>query len=285
MRKFYIITNESKDCNLEITNKILHFLTIRGIQCKLNSFEVCSSDYSFCYTNPEDVDDDTECVIVIGGDGTLIQASRDLRHKDVSMIGVNLGNLGYLAEIERENLDETLQMILDQKYRQESRMMLDGVVIRDSEIVHKNIALNDVVFGRCGNLRVVDFEIYVNGEFLNCYSADGVIITTPTGSTAYNLSAGGPILEPCADIIAITPICSHTLGSRSIVLSADSEIKLVICPNRHLDEKDTKVYFDGNSSFVLKSGDTIEISKSRLNTKILKLNRMSFVEVLHKKMN
>lgn len=284
MRKFYIITNEEKDVNLNITNQIVDFLTKQGIECKLNSFESNSVDCSFCYTNPKEVEDDTECIIVIGGDGTLIQASRDLRNKDVPMIGVNLGNLGYLAEIEQENLQETLQMILDKKYKQESRMMLNGVVTRDEQIIHTDIALNDVVFGRCGNLRVIDFEMYVNGEFLNYYSADGVIITTPTGSTAYNLSAGGPILEPCADIIAITPICSHTLGSRSIVLSANSVIKIVICPNRHSDEKDTKVYFDGNSSFSLKSGDCIEISKSDLNTKILKLNRMSFVEVLHEKM-
>lgn len=237
------------------------------------------------YTNPEDVDKDTDCIIVIGGDGTLIQAARDLRTLDIPLIGVNMGHLGFLAEIEQDNLEETLEMIMNNKCKIESRIMLSGSVYRDGKVVYKDISLNDIVFGRAGNLRVIDFKIYVNNEYLNLYSADGVIIATPTGSTAYNLSAGGPILEPCANIMVITPICSHTLSQRSIVLSADSDIKIEICSNRHSDDNDTKAYFDGNSSFILKAGDIIEVSKSHLSTKIMKLNRMSFVEVLHNKMN
>ena len=120
---------------------------------------------------------------------------------------------------------------------------------------------------------------------MNLYSADGIIISTPTGSTAYNLSAGGPIVEPGANIIVITPICNHNLGSRSIVLSADSNIKIEICEDRHNENNKTALYFDGETLFELAKGDVIKIRKSKLCTRIMKLNRRSFVEVLHNKMN
>ncbi len=285
MKKFYTVSNVSKDYELKTTKKIVSCLESHNMDCKVNSMPSTQKNVNMRYTNPKDVDKDTDCIIVIGGDGTLIQAARDLRTLDIPLIGVNMGHLGFLAEIEQDNLEETLEMIMNNKCKIESRIMLSGSVYRDGKVVYKDISLNDIVFGRAGNLRVIDFKIYVNNEYLNLYSADGVIIATPTGSTAYNLSAGGPILEPCANIMVITPICSHTLSQRSIVLSADSDIKIEICSNRHSDDNDTKAYFDGNSSFILKAGDIIEVSKSHLSTKIMKLNRMSFVEVLHNKMN
>lgn len=285
VKKFYIISNILKDCELKTANKITNFLENHDMKCKINSMQFIQKNVNMCYTNPDNVDSDTDCIIVIGGDGTLIQAARDLRNLDIPMIGVNMGHLGFLAEIEQDNFEEMLAMVIDNNYKVESRIMLNGSVYRNGVKIYQDIALNDIVAGRSGNLRVIDFKVYVNEEYLNLYSADGAIIATPTGSTAYNLSAGGPILEPCANIMSITPICSHTLGSRSIVLSADSSVKIEICSNRNSDDDDTKVYFDGNSSFLLKEGDIIEINKSKLNTKIMKLNRMSFVEVLHKKMN
>jgi NAD+ kinase len=163
--------------------------------------------------------------------------------------------------------------------------MLNGCVYRNGKTIYEDIALNDIVLSRFGNLGIIDFKVYVNDEYLNLYSADGMIVATPTGSTAYNLSAGGPILEPCAGIMVITPICSHTLGSRSIVLSADSKVTVEIGSNRHSDDNEARVYFDGSNAFTLMEGDVIEINKSKLTTKIMKLNSMSFVEVLHKKMN
>lgn len=285
MKKFFIITNGLKDIELKVTKKIRTILDEKSIEYQINSVLNSGKNRDVFYTNKNDIDADTDCILVIGGDGTLIQAARDLADVDIPMIGVNLGHLGYLAEIERDNIEETISMIIDNNYKIESRIMLNGDVFRDGKKLYEDIALNDIVLGRAGTLRIIDFKVYVNDEYLNLYSADGMIISTPTGSTAYNLSAGGPILEPAANIMAITPICSHTLGSRSIVLSADSRIKIEICPNRHFDDNDTKVYFDGNSSYMLQAGDIINIRKSGLDTKIMKLNRMSFVEVLHKKMN
>lgn len=283
MKKYYIITNPSKDIDLAVTNQIATLLQSKGMIVNKNTIEEYSNIPNGNYTNPDDIDNNTDCIIVIGGDGTLIQAARDLKDKDIPMIGVNLGKLGFLAEIEKNSIHDTLHMLVHDDFTIESRIMISGSIYRNGIKIQNSIALNDIVFGRSGTLRVVDFKVYVNNQFLKLYSADGVIITTPTGSTAYNLSAGGPILEPTANIIAITPICPHSLTSRSIVLSADSMIQIEICEDRHLAECETKIYFDGNASFALQVGDIIEINKSELDTKILKLNRMSFVEVLHKK--
>lgn len=285
MKKAYVITNPHKDYNLKILNKVKSVLEDNGVQCVTNEMRLSSEIETVYSTNPDDIDNDTDYIVVTGGDGTLIQAARDLKNLDIPMIGINLGHLGYLAEIEQDRLEESLSMMIQGKYKVESRIMLNGSVYRAGKLIYEDISLNDIVLSRYGNLRVIDFKVYVNDEYLNMYSADGVIIATPTGSTAYNLSAGGPILEPCAGIIVITPICSHTLSARSIVLSAESKITIEVCNNRHSDDNSAMVYFDGNNTFTLNEGDIIEINKSNLDTKIMKLNNMSFVEVLHKKMN
>lgn len=285
VKKAYVITNPQKDYDLKIVKTVRKLLEKNHIVCTTNEIRLESNHDSMYSTNPEDVDKDTDCIFVIGGDGTLIQAARDLKFLDIPMIGINLGHLGYLAEIEQDKIEERLMMIMQGQYKIESRIMLNGSVYRNGTLIHEDIALNDIVLSRSGNLRIIDFKVYVNNEYLNLYSADGLIVATPTGSTAYNLSAGGPVLEPGAGIMVITPICPHTLWSGSIVLSADSKVTIEICKNRHIDDNMATVHFDGNNTFVLDEGDIIEIDKSSLTTKIMKLNTMSFVEVLHKKMN
>ena len=170
------------------------------------------------------------------------------------------------------------------EFQIEKRMMLDGTVFREKEKVEKDIALNDIVISRSGSLRVIDFKVYVNGEFLNLYSADGIIISTPTGSTAYNLSAGGPIVSPVASLIVVTPICPHTLNTRSMILSADDIITIEMCPDRNGKEEVRLVSFDGDNSMKVFVKDKIEIKKSEQYTEIIQLNKISFLEVLRRKM-
>ncbi len=286
MKKIIIIANVLKDKELSITNRIVKILNDNQIVCTIYTVpRMDGGDEGHSDIGIGIVEDDTDCIIIVGGDGTLIQAARELSGADVPMIGVNLGHLGYLAEIEQDNIEEMIDMIIREKYRIQSRIMLEGGVYRGGRQIYHDIALNDIVCARSAKLSVIDFKVYVNDEFLNDYSADGIIISTPTGSTAYNLSAGGPVLEPGANIIVITPICTHTLGVRSIVLSAASDIAIEICPTRHYDDNHSSVYYDGNVSYALESGDVIRIKMSEQKTKIMKLNSMSFVEVLHKKMN
>ncbi|MEG0109327.1 MAG: NAD(+)/NADH kinase, partial [Lachnospiraceae bacterium] len=218
MKKFYIITNASKDENFQTTMRVKNYLEMQGRICILG--ERNKEGYLVNMNQVADMDG----VIVLGGDGTLIQASRELRNYTVPLLGVNLGTLGYLTELEVHHIEIGIDALLRQTPMIEERMMLKGVLNDQTE----DIALNDIVVTRLGELRVIHVNVYVNGELLNSYQADGMIVSTPTGSTGYNISAGGPIVEPTASMIVLTPICSHALNTSSIVLSAEDEITIEI---------------------------------------------------------
>lgn len=182
--------------------------------------------------------------------------------------------------MELGGIEEAVQQLVSGNYAQESRMMLEGCFENGGE----DVALNDIVVTRKGVLRVIHFRLYVNGELLNSYEADGIIISTPTGSTAYNLSAGGPIVEPTAALIVITPICSHALNTSSIVLSADDEIVIEIGKGRGGGTEEVFTTFDGADVVSLKTGDRVTVRKAEAATKLIRLSRMSFLEILRRKM-
>ena len=182
-------------------------------------------------------------------------------------------------------IDETLEKLLENHYTLEKRMMLTGRIIRNGKILSENVALNDIVINRGGLLRVIDFDIYVNGMKLNQYKADGMIVSTPTGSTAYSMSAGGPIVKPSANLILLTPICPHTLNTRSIILDADDIVELEVLNKRRVENDERFAYFDGDMAIKLISGDRISISKSKISTGIIKLSSRSFIEILKRKMS
>ena len=224
--------------------------------------------------------EDIDCVLVLGGDGTLIRASRELHSYDIPLLGINMGTLGYLAEVELESLEKSLDKLFLDEVHREDRMMLRGYLNGKFE----DVALNDIVLTRKGTLRVIRFNIYVNGELLNAYQADGVIISTPTGSTAYNLSAGGPIVAPTAAMFVVTPICSHALNTSSIVLSAEDEIVLELSLGRDGNIEEAALSFDGERNIDVHTGDRITIKKAKDKTELLKLSKVSFLEILRKKM-
>ena len=285
MNTFYIITNHQKDENLKITKEIQQYLEEHGktcyIQCK-GMVCPCETDYKF--TNVEEISDDVECVLVLGGDGTLIQGARDIVDKNIPILGFNLGTLGFLAEIEQEQIYTALDKLMKDEFYLESRMMLRGSTYHNGKKLFSNIALNDIVLNRSGALRIVDYEIYVNGDFLYSCPADGIIISTPTGSTGYNLSAGGPIVKPDSDMILLTPICPHSLNSSSIVLSAEDQIVVKVGPGRRNIQEEALVTFDGAQSVQLVSGDYVEITKATETTKLIKISKKSFVETMRRKM-
>ena len=283
MNKFFVITNSDKDKNLEITGKITDYLKKHGSTCMVQQAER-KMDGPYHYTDPKLIPDDTQCIIVLGGDGTLLQAARDLVYKDIPLLGINLGNLGFLAEVDRHSIYPALDKLLMGDYELEERMMLTGTVFREEKIIGQDIALNDIVIGREGHLRVVRFKNYVNNEYLNSYNADGIIISTPTGSTGYSLSAGGPVVSPNAAMTIMTPIAPHTMNARSIILPAEDVITVEIGEGRHNDCERGLASFDGDTSISMITGDRIVIKKAQARTKILKLNHLSFVEVLRQKM-
>lgn len=175
MDKFYIITNTAKDKNLEITGEIEAYLKKRGKQCRVQPAER-KLEGSYHYTNPDLIPEGTQCILVLGGDGTLLQAARDVVHREIPMLGMNLGTLGFLAEVDKSSIPSALDQLISGDYEIEERMMLQGTVYRDGEIIGRDVALNDIVISREGSLRVVRFKNYVNNEYLNSYNADGIII-------------------------------------------------------------------------------------------------------------
>lgn len=285
MRNFYIITNSYKDPDLKITGEVEECLKKNGCIFNTQISENIIEPDIHKYTDPESVPKGVECIIVVGGDGTLLHAARDLVSKKIPMIGINSGKLGFLAEVEKNNIDCTLEKLISDEYQVETRMMLKGQLIRKDKVLKESIALNDIIINRSGSLRIVDYKVCINGKFLAVYSADGIIVATPTGATAYNLSAGGPIAQPSSNIIIMTPICAHTLNSRSIVFAEDAQIELEICEDKNINKEYGFVAFDGDLRIELNAGDKIVISKSELSTKIIKLSSMSFLELLRKKMS
>lgn len=287
MDKFYVITNSEKDENLETTRSIYDYLREHGKECTVREYQRKSGaggEEAFHYTDKAWIPKETECILVLGGDGTLIQAARDTVDCRIPLLGINLGTLGYLAEIERSGIQDALDSLMADQYTVEPRMMLDGIVYREGMEPVREIALNDIVVNRAGALRIIDFEILVNGEPLNHYAADGMILSTPTGSTGYNMSAGGPIVSPMASMLVVTPICPHTLSARSIVLSGGDRVTIRLGPGRRAQSEEAFVTFDGGSSVPISTGDCVEVVKSEKTANILKISRVSFLEVLRNKM-
>ena len=279
MDRFCLVTNKSKDKNLEMTMYIKNYLEEHGKECVIAENLVgpgtqnkVSRDFL------SEIPADSDCCIVLGGDGTMLQAARSAAYLDVPLIGVNLGTLGYLAEVEKGKVDDSLKQLISGDYEIEDRMMLYG----DVSGLH-DYALNDIIVTRRGAMTTINFDVYVNGLFLCNYHADGIVISTPTGSTGYSLSAGGPIVEPSANMILITPICPHTINSRSMVLSAETKISIVMREGRDDSNQESVAYFDGSGQIELNTGDRIEIERSNKITKIIKLNKVSFLQALGKK--
>ncbi|WP_099469059.1 NAD(+)/NADH kinase [Konateibacter massiliensis] len=284
MNKFYIITNYQKDEGLRLTKSIRDYLAANGRECIIQEESLKPQSKDYMFTDAGLIPSDVDCVMVLGGDGTLIQAARDIATKNIPLVGINLGTLGYLAEIEQNNIYPALDKLMADEYVLEKRLMLKGEMFQDGKSLFKNRALNDIVINRDGRLRILDYDIYVNDEYLVSYSADGMIISTPTGSTGYNLSAGGPIIDPKADILVVTPICAHTLNAKSIVLPASDKVVIKIGPGRKIDVEKVVATFDGDTSVKMETSDYIEITKSTKITQIIKLSNVSFLEALRNKM-
>ena len=283
MRHFLVYTNRHKDKNLVLTKKICDYLRQKGQKATVKTEEGDFKERISTDTDdiPADIPRDVDCMIVLGGDGTVLQAARETKKLHIPIIGVNLGTLGYMTEIEPANLKESLDRLIAGDYEQESRMMLNGKAYLSDGRTEEGWALNDIVITRSGSLQIIQFNIYVNGQFLNDYKADGMIITTPTGSTGYNLSAGGPLVEPRAKLIVLTPICPHSLNQRSIILSPED----VIAQGREGRIQTVEASFDGTHVIPLETGDRIRIVQSEKITEFIQLNQVSFLEVLHKKMS
>ena len=273
MKSFYLISNEYKDEGFVLRDQVCRYLTERGASCTVHE-EGLRPAY------------DTECVITLGGDGTLLRVVRRYADMNLSFIGINTGTIGYLTEGDRSMIPEILDALLDDRFIREKRMMIFGRIIRDGKVLSRHRALNDVVVGRYNSMKMISLKISVNGQFLKDYRCDGLIASTPTGSTAYNFSAGGPIVEPTARLFLLTPIAAHSLNNRSLVLSPSDKVQIeILSPTAGNESNITyQVCFDGEKPEDLQIGDTVEVTQASTYIYILKLSERSFVQTLHNKL-
>ena len=284
MERFLIRTNQSKDENLEVTGQIKDFLLSRGkkvVTELMDDARIKAEEKAITFEDGMQPD----LVIVLGGDGTMLRAARDYMFVSVPLIGVNLGSLGYLTEVEKENVIPALEKVLNGDYQIEERMMLEGTFLKQGIEAGHVRALNEISVLKSDPFQAIGVNIYVNGKFLKEYSGDGVIVATPSGSTGYNFSAGGPIVEPSADLLVLTPVAPHTLMARSIVLSPKDEIKIELKGQKNGVFQKALASADSANSFELESGDSFVLRKSDKRTRIVKVESLSFLEVLSRKLS
>jgi len=227
----------------------------------------------------------SELVVALGGDGTLLRAARVVGNRMTPVVGVNVGSLGFLTEVTIEEMEPALDAILKGKYTWEDRMNLEAVVVRDKKDIQSFNALNDLVINKGALARVIEMRMTVDGHYVADYTADGLIVSTPTGSTAYSLSAGGPIVNPKMDAIISTPICPHTLAVRPMILAAEQVLVVELWAGHGVNgEPEVKLTVDGQVGFDLVSGDTIRFTRSQQRTRLILSGDRSFYEVLRKKL-
>ena len=276
MKHFHIITNEIKDKDLSISTKLQAIIEKHGGSSKVF---LCNKD------GIEKQKSNADFVLVLGGDGTLLSVAREVAGTRMPVLGINLGTLGFLAEVEPNRMEEAIERLMNGDYLIEERMMLDATVVHDGKETVLSSALNDVTLTRCGSLQMIRYSIYVNGKLLCNMGADGVIVATPTGSTGYNMSAGGPIAEPGAKLLMLTPVCAHTLNSRSVILRSDDVVEIVIGTANDGSALTVEAASDGHEKVMMYTGDALRIRKSDKTTVIVKLDERSFLEALQRKMS
>ena len=222
-----------------------------------------------------------ELVVVLGGDGTLIHAARLLDGRPTPLLGINLGSLGFMTEIPVEELFPTMDEVLAGRFKVDSRMKLSCRLIREGRVIVEDEILNDVVINKGALARIADHEVSVDGVPIAMYKADGVILATPTGSTAYSLSAGGPIVHPSVDCTVLTPICSHALTHRPIVVPADRTIRISL----RTETADTFLTLDGQTGHSLQCGDSIEVVRSPNRVNLVRNIRVGYFSILRQKLH
>jgi NAD+ kinase len=240
------------------------------------------SNHDYKLVDRKEMGENCDLVIVVGGDGTLLNAARDLVDYGVSLLGINLGRLGFLADVTPSELEETLDQICSGTYEEDQRTLLQARVIRDGEQINQSTAFNDVVLHTRNVARMIEYETYINGQFVNVTRSDGLIVSTPTGSTAYALSGGGPILHPELNALVLVPICPHTMSHRPIVVDADSKIEIVVSESNQAHAQCT---CDGQIDLATQNGDHIVIEKKERPVRLIHPANYNYFKLLRAKLH
>lgn len=280
--KFYVIPNMTRKNAFSVTCDLLE--TIGKLNCVAyldSAFEELFGKKAFVeYMSEKEAIKLCDTVVAVGGDGTFINAAKKATADNKPLVCVNAGNLAYLACMEGEEM-HLLEEITKGNYITENRMLLDvSIVDENGEVIYDSCCVNDAVVSRSGNIRIMNLSVFCNNAPLIDYIGDGAIVATPTGSTAYSLSAGGPVVEPCVESILITPVCAHSIFSRSIVLNGNSELELV-----HDNSGEAILSCDGQSAVVIPENAKVTVKRSDKYVSFIKIKSDTFIDILNKKIS
>ncbi|MDP4181403.1 MAG: NAD(+)/NADH kinase [Bacillota bacterium] len=280
MKTIGVIPNLDKDINYEFSKLVADKIIRLGGRVLMPKESAKHMECDVESLNEEEVYNNSEAVLSLGGDGTFLKVARNAYSANIPILGVNLGTLGFLTEIEKADIDCALENVINGKYTIEERMLLEAVIYSKSKLIARDIALNDVVISRGALSRILHLKTYINNVFADSYPGDGLIVSSPTGSTAYSFSAGGPIVEPDLDIIVVTPICPHILYSRSFITTGDRAVKVVVDEGYN---HNAMVTVDGQNGYQVKGGYSIEVKKAPCSVKMIKIAQKNFFSILRSK--
>lgn len=274
MENFYIISDAKKDRGYETAEEIKRYLESHKKCAKIvgHSSQIGQAGWA-------------DLAIVLGGDGYIIQAAKYFAGKKVPILGVNFGTLGFLTEVERPRIREAMDAVLDGRYEIENRMALTGRVQRKGPGEAIGLAVNEFVIGKQDFGHMITTSVYVEDELLDTYVADAILIATPTGSTAYNLSAAGPVLAPGMEAMIITPICPHSLNKRSLVVSSDARLRIEVGKTKESYIDEAAIRGDGQMLWTVSTGDVVCIEKAKETFDMVKLGGVSFFDKMRSKLN
>lgn len=277
MKKIAVIPNQTKDVGLHVTKRLIAALENKA-EIYMNEFyKDCG--LSACYLGDE-LYEIADCVVVIGGDGTILQAAEPCAKRHIPIMGINMGHIGFMTEIEKDEIEEAARRLLCGDYKIEERMMMKISICRGAGEGTVYYALNDAVVSK-SSAEMLALELYKEDEKVNEYIADGVIIATPTGSTAYSLSAGGPVADPTMEMFIATPICAHMLSSRCAILSASNKISVRVMQR---GGDDAIVTIDGQIKEHITHGERVVLSKAEEKVKLIKMGTQSFYDIMIQKL-
>jgi NAD+ kinase len=265
-----------------VINELLNYFQQRQLAVKLDSDSLADEHPEREHVDRSGLGKSCDLIIVVGGDGTLLNAARSLVEYEVPLLGINLGRLGFLTDVAPSELQHTLDQILEGDYQEERRALLHARVMRDHVQINESVAFNDVVVHTCNVARMIEYETYINGQFINVTRSDGLIVATPTGSTAYALSGGGPIVHPSLEAIVLVPICPHTMSYRPIVVDAESRVEIVVSEDNQARAQCT---CDGQIDLGLQNGDKVSIEKQPHPIRLIHPTNYNYYGILRAKLH
>ena len=280
MNKVVLCPNPYRDTDFKVTMSLKEHLNSRGVETAVSPlFEGDRQDeWNEGFVPLHEAAAGADMLVCFGGDGTILHSAKYAMKNNIPILGVNMGSKGFMAELETDELELT-DKVLSGEYGLDQRMVLDICVVRDNKVIYEDTALNETVVS--GMARIIDVSIYGDGRKISHLSGDGVIISTPTGSTAYSMSAGGPIVEPTAENIIITPLCAHALAAKAFVLAPDREVAVKL---ESIGIKTAFLSVDGVNSLELHSGDIVKASKSAYVVELIRVKDRNFYDIVSEKL-